>query len=120
MKLLEDHGHEITEDWTRGEDSTDLFGAERLATLQRSAAADERGVREAEGVIVVHHDQLCNGLVEFGIALADPRKVLCVLGRPSPTARRQPIFYQNPRVKFFQDPEEAAQFLNECELNGWR
>jgi len=119
IKDLEEAGHVITEDWTEGEDATHLMGTERIACLRRSAEADKRGVQEAEAVIILHHDQLCGGLVEAGMAIGAGKLVL-VISEAKPTARRQPIFYWLPEVRFFESREGAVSFLNECEKSGWK
>jgi hypothetical protein len=119
MELLIKAGHAITCDWTVGPDASTFSGTERLATLAQAAIEDARGAALADAVIVFHHEKLCGGLVEFGIALGNPGTHLCVIARPDPVARRQPIFYWHPRVKFFQEIEAVVYYLSQCEKKGW-
>lgn len=118
MLSLAEAGHDITHDWTR-EDAGRGTGAERLRNLRRRAQADYQGVRDAEAVIVLHHPQLCGGLVEFGVAAADPSKILCVIGSQDPVARRHPIFYWLPEVRFFESESSLLRFLEQVSKEGW-
>ena len=109
-------GHIITHNWTQDETSG-LRGAERCEHLAWSAALDAEGVRKADAVLVLHHPQLCGGLVEFGMALADPKKLAVVVTAfgKDPVARHQPIFYWLPQVHHFQTVGAAVRFISQTE-----
>lgn len=105
MEMMLARGHELTFDWTRVPEA--LTDEDRV----RSAARDFHGVVEADAVIVLHDDQLCNGLVELGVALALGKRIM-VVGPPFRfDARRQPIFYWIPKVLQFYSAEGAVRFL---------
>lgn len=114
-------GHEITFDWT-DEDSTDITGAERIRYLRRCAENDKNGVLSADFVIVLHHDQLCGGLFEMGLAAADPHRLILVVNGITyldPVARRQPIFYWLPNIHHFESTHGARRFLLQSQKGEW-
>lgn len=112
MTLLEHAGHTITHDWT-GEEECGRTGHELRDFLGRCAQADLDGVRHSEAIFVLHHDALCGGLVEVGVALADPERHIIVIGGQG--AKVQPIFYKLPRVQHFEDLWSAVQYLADVE-----
>ena len=108
MNGLEQEGHEITHDWTH-EDEAGRTGMELDHYLGGCAQGDLEGVRAAEAIIVLHHDRLCGGLVELGAALADPDKIVAVVGGMD--AAVQPIFYRLPAVNHFNAARQAIAYL---------
>lgn len=119
MTELEEDGHKITLDWTAAPDLSNLTGRARLDALRFCANADLEGVKAADFVIVLHHPELCNGLVEFGAALADPNKIICIIGDQDPANRRTPLFYWLPQVRFFSNIHEVTRFLLQVSKKGW-
>lgn len=118
IKRLESEGHECTHNWTT-EGSNGLTGAARIENIRTCALNDADGVRRAECVVVMHHNQLCGGLVELGIALADPNKLIVVINHLDPVARRQPIFYWLPNVYHVESAESAVRFINQSGKDKW-
>lgn len=124
---LKQEGFGITHDWTDDPGSDGLTGLARLRDIRRSATEDAAGANTADFIVVVHHPELCNGLVELGIALGnvlstaptDEGPVICVIGARDPVARRQPIFYQLPDINHFETVEGAVQFLKQVYKERW-
>jgi hypothetical protein len=112
--LLVAYGHTISADWTM--DSVDgLMGEERLARLAQSAAKDLGGVRRADAILVLHDDTGRGLFVELGIALADPKKLVCVVGGQRGSHPQGCIFYYLPHCRHFCTLEGAVKFITQAE-----
>jgi hypothetical protein len=119
MEELKADGHEITCDWTVGLNPAEFVGRMRMDILRQAARADLSGVLNAQFVVVLHHPELCNGLVELGAALADPNKIICMLNGNDPAARRNPLFYWLPEVHHFETFGAIKRFLSQLGKTGW-
>lgn len=106
-------GHTITFDWTKSSANGKLR-EERLRYLAEQANLDFEGVRGADAIVVLHDDTGRGLFVEFGIALADPHKIVAVVGGQYAGASGC-VFYHMPRVRHFCTPEGAAEFLAQAD-----
>jgi NAD(P)H-dependent FMN reductase len=114
QRLLREAGHEITHDWTPKEDPDPAWDERRVQQyLAEEAREDLRGVREADAVVVLHDDTGRGLFVEFGAALADPRKrVLVVDAAPHVGSC---VFYFLPGVEVVSRVEAVVERLRWCD-----
>lgn len=105
-------GHELTLDWTSGEDVSLRDYASEPEAAGRIAAADLDAVRQADAVLVVTSEHQGRGMfVELGAALAEAESgrmqhVVVLGGRPHDSA-----FFYHPAVQRFLDVEEWLSSL---------
>lgn len=109
MGMLALAGHEITHDWTN-ETIEGKRGLEVLDTYQEAAVADADGVKTADALVLIHHDNLRGGLVELGVALGCEIPVIIVGGAgwsyPLP-------FYVHPDVIHVANADDALVRLEQ-------
>jgi hypothetical protein len=104
-------GHEITNDWTRGEwfdaDGHPLGSdADLPVGAQADLAADAiRGCESADLVVVVADEPLCGACIELGVALANGVPVWVI------APWRWAIFWARPLMTVIPDEAEARRRL---------
>ncbi|MBN1805606.1 MAG: hypothetical protein JW837_10170 [Sedimentisphaerales bacterium] len=92
MKALQDAGHEITFDWTTIDH---LRPYDKNVVASREAALKEsRGVRDADILIILAHDNGIGMYVELGIAIGCEIPIRVVTDVESRT-----MFFHHPLVK---------------------
>lgn len=111
--LLVKAGHTITYDWTKN-DAGGMLGELRLDYLAQCAQADEEGVKSADAILVLH-DSTGRGLfVELGMALADRKKLVVVVGGLEGKHPEGCVFYYLSRVRHFCCAERAVDFITKA------
>jgi nucleoside 2-deoxyribosyltransferase len=110
-------GHQITNDWTRGE-WFDQFGhplgsdsdlpTEAQTYLSQTAI---EGVMTADLVVILANEQLCGALIEMGVALANDVPVWVI------TPWRWTIFWTHPLVEVLNNEKEALERLGCLEMS---
>lgn len=104
-------GHEITNDWTRGEwfdehghplGSDKDLPADAQEDLARSAI---EGCKTADLIVVIADEPLCGALIEMGVALANNVPIWVI------TPWRWTIFWKHPLVTVLNNEQEARERL---------
>ena len=102
MKALQDVGHEITFDWTT---IKHLRPYDKNVVASREAALKEsRGVRNADVLIILAHDNGIGMYVELGIAIGSGIPVRVVTDVESRT-----MFFHHPLVKKVDSVEQILK-----------
>lgn len=111
MDDLASAGHEITQDWTRGEhfdeDGHPRTEDENIPREQQAALARGAldGVARAELVVVIADEPLCGALIEFGCAVAHGVPVWVI------APWRWSVFWTHPLVTVWADENAARDRL---------
>lgn len=103
MKLLTAAGHTLTHDWT-GESVDGLWGKAREEYLVRCALEDRKGVKAADVLIALAHQDGKGMFVEMGIAIAHDIPIV-VVNRE----RAEQVFYALPNHYFVDTLEQAVE-----------
>jgi hypothetical protein len=106
MDLLEARGHVVSHDWT-SESVQGLAGQDLEDYLSKCARQDFFGVTSADAVLVLNHDKLFGGMVEFGVALSLGKKIVVV-----EPGVRDCIFWHMKEVQLVANVHLALEFID--------
>jgi hypothetical protein len=107
-------GHTISFDWTRTSEFDD-YGHPittdsnlPIEVQQVHAVNDVNGVKNAEMIIVLGHENLTGAMIELGIAIQENKPAWIV------DQKRWTIFYSLPNIKHCSHESEALRMLRDC------